>query len=284
MLHGPEPSPSATTFPTNALPTRGATCPTRPATQTSDGHRPLTEDLPALSIVLPVHNEQGNILPLAAQLDAVRHALGLHGPIECLFVDDGSTDQSRQEMIKAREQYPQLGIRVLALNRNWGLTAAVDAGIRAARGGLMATMDTDLQNDPTDLPLLLARLDEADVVIGVRARRRDSWVKRASSRIANGIRNWATSEDIVDTGCSLKVYRREFLDRVKLFTGLHRFLPTLLKLEGARVVQVPVNHRPRVHGRAKYHLWNRLLGPLLDLLAVRWMQSRHLGYSWEELS
>jgi glycosyltransferase involved in cell wall biosynthesis len=236
-----------------------------------------------LSIVLPAYNEEGNIAPLAAELAAVARQLGPRWTVECLFVDDGSTDGTRAEILAARARHPELGIRVIALDRNRGLTAAMDAGFRAARGDIVATLDTDLQNDPADLPRLLARLDEADVVIGVRVNRRDGFVKRASSKIANAIRNRATGEDVIDTGCSLKVYRKQYLDRIKLFTGLHRFLPTLLKLEGARVVQVPVHHRPRVHGRAKYHLWNRLVGPLLDLFAVRWMQNRHLGYRAEEI-
>lgn len=236
-----------------------------------------------LSIVLPAYNEEGNIAPLAAELAAVAPRLAPRWTVETLFVDDGSTDGTRAEILAARARHPELGVRVIALDRNRGLTAAMDAGFRAARGEVVATLDTDLQNDPGDLPALLAHLDRADVVIGVRVNRRDGFVKRASSKIANAIRNRATREDIVDTGCSLKVYRKPYLDRIKLFTGLHRFLPTLLKLEGARVVQVPVNHRPRVHGRAKYHLWNRLVGPLLDLFAVRWMQRRHLGYRWEEL-
>ncbi len=236
-----------------------------------------------LSIVLPAHDEEANVAPLVAELAAVLPRLRQDWRVECVFVDDGSRDGTRAQMLAARASHPELGIRVVALDRNWGLSAAMDAGFRAARGEVVATLDTDLQNDPADLPRLLACLGAADVVIGVRVERRDGFVKRVSSRIANGVRNWATGDDIVDTGCSLKVYRREYLERLKLFTGLHRFLPTLLKLEGARVVQIPVNHRARLHGSAKYHLRNRLLGPLLDLFAVCWMQRRHLGYRGEEL-
>lgn len=236
-----------------------------------------------LSIVLPAFNEAENIAPLAAELAEVARQLRPRWEIECVFVDDGSTDATRTEIGRAAREHPRLGIRLIALNRNWGLTAAMDAGFRVARGDVVATLDTDLQNDPADLPRLLERLDEADVVVGIRVGRQDTFVKRASSRIANWIRNRVTRDDIVDTGCSLKVYRREYVERLKLFTGLHRFLPTLLRLEGARVLQVPVGHRPRVHGEAKYHLHNRLVGPLVDLLAVRWMQKRHLGYEWEEV-
>ncbi len=237
----------------------------------------------SLSIVLPAFNEEDNIPLLAAELSRVVCSLAGRWKVECIFVDDGSTDHTRQQMLGVRKEYPELGARIIALDRNWGLTAAMDAGFRAARGEVVATMDTDLQNDPRDLPRLLEHLEHADVVIGVRVQRRDPFVKRASSRIANAIRNWVTHENVADTGCSLKVFRKEYLDRIKLFHGLHRFLPTLLKMEGARVVQVPVNHRPRRHGRPKYHLWNRLVGPLVDLFAVRWMQKRHLGYRYEEI-
>ena len=236
-----------------------------------------------LSIVLPAYNEEENIAPLAAELARVVSRLPEGWRVETLFVDDGSTDGTRREILEARRRYPGLGVRVIALDRNWGLTAALDAGIRVASGEVVATMDTDLQNDPADLPGLLEHLGGADMVVGIRVNRRDGWVKRLSSKIANGVRNRVTHEDVVDTGCSLKVYRRAYLDRIKLYTGLHRFLPTLLKLEGARVVQVPVNHRPRFRGTAKYHLWNRLLGPLIDLFAVRWMQKRHMRYRSEEI-
>jgi glycosyltransferase involved in cell wall biosynthesis len=120
------------------------------------------------------------------------------------------------------------------------------------------------------------------VVAGVRTNRQDSWIKRVSSRIANNVRNRLTHETVVDTGCTLRVYRREYLTRLKLYSGLHRFLPTLLRLEGARIVQIPVHHRPRAHGVGKYHLLNRVWGPFVDLLAVRWMQKRHLRYRCEE--
>ena len=235
-----------------------------------------------LSIVLPAFNEEGNILPLSGELGEVLPDLSAWS-VECVFVDDGSTDGTRREMIAARARHPALGIRIIALDRNYGLTTAMDAGFKAARGDVVATLDTDRQNDPHDLPRLLAELGRADVVIGVRVQRRDSFVKRASSKIANSIRNRATREEIADTGCSLRVYRKEFLDRLKLFTGLHRFLPTLLKMEGARVVQVPVNHRPRAAGRSKYGLANRLAGPLADLLAVHWMMKRRIRYRTEEL-
>lgn len=236
-----------------------------------------------LTILLPAHNEEGNIGPLCRELVSVVGTLKHRWRVECVFIDDGSTDGSKTEMLAARTRHPELAIRVLSVEPNSGLSAALDAGFRAARGTVVATLDTDLQNDPADLPALLGRLEGADVVTGIRVRRQDSWTKRLSSAAANAIRNRVTRDDIVDTGCTLRVYRKEYLDRLKLFSGLHRFLPTLLKLEGARVAQLPVNHRPRVRGKSKYHLWNRLLGPLTDLLAVRWMKKRHLTYRCEEV-
>jgi glycosyltransferase involved in cell wall biosynthesis len=235
-----------------------------------------------LSIVLPAYNEAGNISPLVEELAGVLPALAPHA-VECIFVDDGSSDGTRREILAARDRHPELGIRVLALDGNHGLSTAMDAGFRAARGDLVATLDTDLQNDPRDLPRLLAALEGADAAVGVRVRRRDSLLKRLTSKVGNAVRNRLTGEDIADTGCSLKVYRRAFLARLKLYDGLHRFLPTLLRMEGARVVQVPVNHRPRAAGRSKYGLANRFAGPAMDLLAVRWMQRRHLRYRAEEL-
>lgn len=237
-----------------------------------------------LSIILPAYNEEDNIEPVMAELMAVLPELEKRVErIECIFVDDGSSDSTRVKMLESKGRYPELNIRVIAMNKNWGLTAAMDAGFQHSSGDILATIDTDLQNDFADIPKLMDHLADADVAIGIRVDRQDGFVKRASSKIANAIRNKATNENIRDTGCSLKLYRAEFVSRIKLFTGLHRFLPTLLKMEGARVVQVPVNHRPRIHGTPKYHLFNRLTGPLMDLLAVRWMQKRHLGYTSEEV-
>ena len=156
------------------------------------------------------------------------------------------------------------------------------AGFRAALGELVATLDADLQNDPADLPKLLAALDHADVVNGVRANRQDSWVRQLSSRIANGFRNWVTGESVSDVGCSLRVMRREYLDGVTMFRGMHRFLPTLLRLRGARVTEIPVTHRPRRHGESKYGIGNRLWVGLVDVFAVRWMQSRFVRYEVRE--
>jgi len=232
-----------------------------------------------LSLVIPVRDEEESLEALHRELDA---AVGTWpGGLEILFVDDGSRDASRARLQAIAEKDPR--VRVLALDAQHGQSAALDAGFRAARGDLIATLDADLQNDPADLPRLLAALEHADVVCGVRVARRDTFVRRASSRIANGFRNAVTGESVRDVGCSLRVIRSRYLARVKFFRGMHRFLPTLLALEGARVIELPVAHRPRRHGRSKYGIANRLFAGLVDVFAVRWMKSRHLGYRVREL-
>jgi glycosyltransferase involved in cell wall biosynthesis len=163
---------------------------------------------------------------------------------------------------------------VLRQRRNSGQSAALDAGFRFARGEIVVTLDADLQNDPADIPRLLERIGEFDVVSGVRARRQDSWVRRVSSRVANRVRNRVTHESVTDVGCTLRAARVEYLRRIHVFNGMHRFLPTLLRMEGARVTEVPVNHRPRLHGQPKYNIRNRIWRALMDLFGVRWMQTR----------
>jgi glycosyltransferase involved in cell wall biosynthesis len=234
---------------------------------------------PRLSIVVPVYDEEASLETLHRELDAA--LAGVAGGVELIFVDDGSRDGSLDALRRLAAKDPRL--RVLALDRNHGQTAAFDAGFRAARGELVVTLDADGQNDPADIPRLLAELERADVVNGVRQRRRDSRVRLLSSRIANGVRNWVTGESVTDVGCSLRAVRATTLRRVKLHRGMHRFLPTLLRLEGARVVEVPVAHRPRRHGASKYGIRNRLGAGLVDLFAVRWMQSRALRYEAREV-
>jgi glycosyltransferase involved in cell wall biosynthesis len=237
-----------------------------------------------VSVVLPVYNEEENIPILAEQLVSVFTNLQDQYQFETILVNDGSTDDSLKVMLNLCHRFPAVNWRVINLNRNWGLSGAMAAGFDAALGEFVVTLDTDLQNDPADIPAMLAKTAEYDVVIGIRARRNDTFVKKMSSKIANFIRNTLTRENIRDTGCSLKVYRLSYLRKIKLFTGMHRFLPTLLKMEGARVHQMEVKHHERRFGVPKYHLFNRLIGPLLDLLAVMWMQNRHLAYRYEEIS
>jgi dolichol-phosphate mannosyltransferase len=227
---------------------------------------------PYLSVVVPFYDERDNVDGLHAEIVAA--LAGVSGGFECVYVDDGSRDGTGEALAKVAEQDDR--VRVVRLPVNCGQTAALDAGFRAARGELIATLDGDGQNDPADLPRLLAALGDADVVNGVRVRRQDAWHRRLSSRVANAVRNWATAERVTDVGCSLRVMRASVLRRVKLYRGMHRFLPTLLRLEGARLVEIPVSHRPRRAGHSKYGVGNRLFVGLADLLAVRWMIARRL--------
>jgi glycosyltransferase involved in cell wall biosynthesis len=227
---------------------------------------------PYLSVVVPFYDERDNVAALHAELVAALE--GVRGGAELIYVDDGSRDGTAARLAELASQDAR--VRVLSFAANAGQTAALDAGFRAARGEVIATLDGDGQNDPADLPRLLAALAHADVVNGVRTTRHDRWRRRLSSRIANGVRNWALGEHVTDTGCSLRVMRASFVKRLKLYRGMHRFLPSLLRLEGARVVELPVQHRPRRAGASKYGIANRLFVALVDLLAVRWMAKRSL--------
>ncbi|MES1245292.1 MAG: glycosyltransferase family 2 protein [Acidobacteriota bacterium] len=227
-------------------------------------------DEPEISIVIPVYNEEENLPVLAEEIRAALETV--NRPYEVVLVDDGSTDTSPAVMARLAREDPR--VRVVRQRRNSGQSAALDAGARFARGGIVVTLDADLQNDPADIPRLLERMDGFDVVSGVRARRRDTWVRRVSSKIANGIRNRVTHESVTDVGCTLRAMRIEYLRRIPVFNGMHRFLPTLLRMEGARVTEVPVNHRPRLHGQPKYNIRNRIFRALADLFGVRWMQTR----------
>ena len=209
---------------------------------------------PEISVIVPVYDEVESLPRLAAEIDGALRPLGV--PYEVIYVDDGSTDGSAGVLLGLARQDP--AVRVIRQRRNAGQTAALDAGFRAARGDVLVTLDADLQNDPADIPRLLALMDRFDVVSGVRVPRRHSWLRRVSSRVANRVRNRVTHDDVTDVGCTLRACRAEFLRRVPMFAGMHRFLPTLLRMAGARTAEIPVNHRPRLHGRTKYNLGNRL--------------------------
>ncbi len=235
---------------------------------------------PDLSVVFPVFNEEENIVPL---LEEIATALeGQPWSYEMVAVDDGSRDRSLEILRQSRAKYPNL--RVLAFAKNCGQSAALDAGWRAARGTYVVSLDADLQNDPRDIPAMMRKLEESgvDMVIGTRVNRRDTWARRIQSRIGNGVRNWITGDRITDTGCSLKLVRRTAIERVALYNGMHRFLPTLVRMRGHRVVEMPVNHRPRKFGVSKYGAMNRALRGLVDCFAVRWMGKRMLRYEVRE--
>ena len=228
----------------------------------------------SLSVVIPVYNEAENVAALIERLQAAMTAWP--GETEFLFVDDGSTDQTLELLKCAQLREPR--IRIAHFRRNLGQTAAMEAGFHLARGRAVVTLDGDLQNDPAEVPRLAAMLGEWEVVCGVRTHRHDTWWKRQSSRIANAFRNWATGDDVTDTGCTLKAYRRACVERLELFHGMHRFLPTLLKMRGYRVTQVEVRHHPRLAGKTKYDTWRRLKKGLADVWAVRWMKKNWIAY------
>jgi glycosyltransferase involved in cell wall biosynthesis len=247
------------------------------------GVRPLVDErpagpAPALTVVIPAYNEEANVEACHRELVGVLDAHG--APFEILFVDDGSTDGTAAALRRLAKADPR--VRLLRLRQNAGQSAALDAGFRAARGAIVVTMDADLQNDPHDIPKLLAALPGHDAVCGWRVDRQDPWTKRVASRVANRVRDRVTRDGVHDTGCSLKVFRREALGRLRLYRGMHRFLPALLQMEGLLVAEVPVSHRPRRAGVSKYGNWQRLWTGLADLWAVRWMARRRLRYEVEE--
>src|SRR2546421_1149838 len=234
---------------------------------------------PTLSICVPVYNEEENLPLLHEAIATVFDANNVDG--EILLVDDGSKDRSWKaiEALVSRDAR----VRGLKFAFNCGETAASDAGLRAARGQYVMTMDADLQNDPADIPKFLEALSTGvDCVCGTRVATRgkgDNFIRVASSRIANGVRNKLSDEQISDAGCTYRAFKRECVDKLKLYRGLHRFIPTLLKMEGYTVTEIAVSNNPRLHGESKYGVWNRLFKSFRDLLAIRWMKSRLLGYA-----
>jgi len=223
-----------------------------------------------LSVVLPVYNEEENIRLVHEELKSVLDALPLR--YEIIYVDDGSRDSSRQQIIALAEAEPEI-VRAVLLRRNFGQTAAIQAGIDHANGAIIALMDADLQNDPHDIPLMLEQMEKEgyDLVSGWRKNRQDRALsRRLPSRIANRIISLVTGVSLHDYGCTLKTYRREVLDHVRLYGEMHRFIPVLANAAGANIVERVVNHRPRLHGKSKYGLW-RTIKVVLDLMTVTFL-------------
>ena len=221
-----------------------------------------------ISVIVPVFNEAENVSPLAREVTAA-----LAGEsFELVLVDDGSRDDTWANIQATCQTNPR--VRGLRLQWNSGQSAALWTGIQATDSPILATLDGDLQNDPADFPALLAELERCDMVIGVRAKRRDSWLRRVSSQVARAARRAALGVDFQDTGCGLRVFKRASLQGVFGFNGLHRFLPVIAHDGGARVHELPVNHRPRVAGVSKYGVWNRLGRGLVDLFALAWYHKR----------
>src|SRR5947207_4240937 len=228
-----------------------------------------TTSSPQVSVIVPLFNEEENVPILQAELRAALRAID-H---EFIFVDDGSADQTVERI----EAAPNL--RVICFEKNAGQSAAIYAGANAARGAIVVLIDGDLQNDPADIPRLLAEIERgADLVCGYRAQRKDTLVKRLTSRIANFVRSRFTKDGVRDTGCTLKAMRRECVSALVPFKGMHRFVPALVKGAGYRLVEIPVNHRPRRFGQSKYGLGNRAVRATIDMFGVRWLLSRRLNY------
>src|SRR2546423_250821 len=224
---------------------------------------------PAVSVVVPVFNEEENMSILQSEL---RAALG-GVDHEIIFVDDGSTDRSAEKI----EAAPN--VRILRFEKNTGQSAALYAGIHAARGKTIVTIDSDLQNDPADIPRLLEEISRgADLVCGYRAKRKDTFSKRLTSRIANFVRSRFTKDYVRDTGCTLKAMRRECAAALVPFKGMHRFIPALIRGAGYRLIEIPVNHRPRRFGQTNYGFGSRALRATVDMFGVRWLLSRRLNY------
>ncbi len=227
------------------------------------------------SIAIPVYNEVDNIEELVNKVEVVMNSIGKKW--ELLLVDDGSTDGSFEKIRELKKACPFL--RGIKFSQNNGQTAAMAAGIQEAFGEIIITLDADLQNDPADIPLLLQKIEEGyDAAVGWRVKRNDNLIRRLSSRSANWIRNMVSNETIQDTGCSLKAFKADIIKPIQLFEGLHRFLPTLVKMEGGKVAEVKVSHHPRTKGLSKYNVWNRVWRSFFDLLAIRWMKWRKLRY------
>jgi len=231
-----------------------------------------------MSVVVPVYDEQANLSMLIPKLVEVFDRLG--SLYEMIFVDDGSSDGSRKLLKEMASQVPSL--RVVGLKQNRGLSTALLAGMREARGRIIVTLDSDLQNDPEDIPRLLEYLDRYDMATGWRQKREDPWLKRIASRIGNSVRNRLSGERINDSACTLRVFRRECLQDIPIFNGMHRFMSTLVKMRGYRIIEVPVTHHPRKYGESKYNIRNRMWRSFVDLLAVRWMKGRRIQYDIEE--
>lgn len=229
-----------------------------------------------LTIIVPVYNEEDNIYALEERLGAYLPT-AVDGWTACvLFVNDGSTDSSPAKLkeICARNDH----FFYADLAKNTGLSGAMKAGIDAAESAWVGYIDADLQTTPEDFNLLIPYAGEYEMVMGIRTGRKDSFVKNMSSKIANGFRRMMTHDGVADTGCPLKILRTDYAKRIPFFTGMHRFLPALIQLQGAQVKQIPVRHFPRVAGYSKYNLWNRLLGPFKDCFAYRWMKKRWINY------
>ena len=228
----------------------------------------------SLTIIVPVYNEQENLLRVEEKLNEYI----LNSKINCqiLLVNDGSTDNSEELMKMICDR--NTAFNYISFEKNCGLSAAIKAGFDHSSTNLTGYIDSDLQTDPFDFDLLLAQIDNFDLVNGYRHERKDSFIKNLSSQVANTVRNWFTNDQMDDTGCPLKIIRTEYAKKIPMFKGLHRFLPAMILLQGGRIKQVPIRHYPRVAGTAKFGLRNRLIKPLMDCFGYLWMKKNYINY------
>ena len=257
-----------------AAKTTAARHPTAESLTEPAADRPLIADIqrPQLSVVVPVFNESGNLAPLVAEIE---QSLAGRMRFEIVIVDDGSSDGTALELAELEQEYAP--VRAVSHSRNRGQSAAIHSGVEASLAPIVAVLDGDGQNDPADLPAMFGRLNCADgvrMVIGERRDRRDSAVKRWSSKLANAVRSRVLNDNVRDTGCGLKVFYRADFVRLPAFDHMHRFLPVLLQRDGGRILSTPVSHRPRVRGTSKYGINNRLWAGIVDLLGVLWLTKR----------
>ena len=228
----------------------------------------------SLTIIVPVFNEEGNLERVENEMNNFINNSTLN--VSVLFVNDGSTDDSQRFIETSCSKNSNFSY--ILFNKNRGLSAAIKAGFDSVESDLVGYIDSDLQTSPEDFNLLLKHIGEYDLVTGVRANRQDSFIKNMSSTIANRIRRSFTHDGIDDTGCPLKIIKTDFAKRIPMFKGLHRFLPAMILLQNGKIKQISVRHFPRVAGDAKYHLWNRLFGPLVDCFAYLWMKKKYINY------
>lgn len=232
------------------------------------------------TIVVPVYNEEDNLKRVEEEL--TKYTSIASKKTKILFVNDGSKDNSLNIIEEICNHNPDF--QYISFKKNAGLSAAIKAGFDFADTDLIGYIDSDLQTAPEDFNLLLEHIDNYDLVTGVRANRKDSFVKNMSSKIANGIRRAFTHDGMDDTGCPLKVIKASYAKRIPMFKGLHRFLPAMVLLQNGKIIQIPVQHFPRIAGTAKFGLWNRLLGPLMDCFAYLWMKKKYINYEVEKKS
>ena len=226
-----------------------------------------------VSVVVPFYNEEENVPLLASQISAVFAELPDY-EYECVFVNDGSTDGTRRELTRLAEMDKR--IRPIHLVKNSGQSAAIVAGMQRARGEYILMLDGDLQNDPCDFPRMLELLKEYDCVCGYRAKRKDTWLKRIASKIANAIRRHWLKDDIIDAGCGSKGFRRHCVQYMIPFNGMHRYFGVMMKVAGMRIIDMEVTHHPRRHGVSKYGIWDRLWRGIYDLVGVSWLRKRYV--------